>query len=124
MLRGCCRTVTVIHPCRTLNIGCRFRSWPGGVGYWGTPSTRHDLGRPHLLDQSALAPWIDQTVGTLPTPADCVTCGPSRNQIATLPLLSCQRMSLLPSPLKSPVPTIVQPLGALPTAAACETWAP
>src|SRR5258706_11963635 len=91
MLRGCCRTVTVIHPCRTLNIGCRFRSWPGGVGYWGTPSTRHDLGRPHLLDQSALAPWIDQTVGTLPTPADCVTCTPFMNQIATLPLVSCQR---------------------------------
>src|SRR5262245_7023256 len=50
--------------------------------------------RPH---QSALAPWIDQIVGTFPTPADCVTCVPFTNQIATLPLVSCQRMSLLPS---------------------------
>ena len=33
---------------------------------------------------------------------------PFISQIATLPLLSCHRMSLLPSPLKSPVPTIVQ----------------
>src|SRR5215470_17944294 len=46
------------------------------------------------------------------------------NQIATLPLLSRQRMSLLPSPLKSPVSTIDQLVGAEPTAAACMTCAP
>src|SRR5260370_21683802 len=47
------------------------------------------------------------------------------NQIATLPLVSCQRMSLLPSPLKSPVPTIFHTLGgAFPTPAACVTCAP
>jgi hypothetical protein len=34
---------------------------------------------------------------------------------ATLPLPSCQRMSLLPSPLKSPVPAIDQGVAALPT---------
>src|SRR5260221_3136419 len=67
--------------------------------------------------QSALAPWIDQAVGTFPTPADCETCAPFMNQIATLPLLSCQRMSLLPSPLKSPVPTIDHPVEAEPTTA-------
>src|SRR5260221_3871709 len=48
------------------------------------------------------------------TPGDCVTCVPFTNQIATLPLVSCQRMSLLPSPLKSPVSTIDQVVGADP----------
>ncbi|HLK83305.1 MAG TPA: hypothetical protein VKT99_17690 [Xanthobacteraceae bacterium] len=54
-----------------------------------------------------MTPWIDQAVGTFPTPADCVTCAPFMNQIATLPLLSCQRMSLLPSALKSWELTVV-----------------
>jgi hypothetical protein len=63
---------------------------------------------PSFLDQSAFVPWIVQTVGTLPTPADCVTCAPFMNQIATSPLPSCQRMSLVASPLKSPVSTIDQ----------------
>jgi hypothetical protein len=53
-------------------------------------------------------PWIDQTVGTVATPANCVTCVPFMNQIAISPLVSCHRISLLPSPLKSPVSTIVQ----------------
>jgi hypothetical protein len=43
-----------------------------------------------------LAPWIDQTTGTFPTAATWVTWAPFMNQIATLPLVSCQRMSLLP----------------------------
>src|SRR6266852_5704150 len=72
---------------------------------------RRDLGTPTLLDQSALAPWIDQTVGAFPTSADCETCAPFMNQIATLPLVSCHRMSLLRSPLKSPVSTIDQLAG-------------
>src|SRR6266853_693608 len=47
------------------------------------------------------------------------------NQIATLPLLSCQRMSLLPSPLKSPVSLIDhRGNGAEPTPAAWVTCAP
>src|SRR5947209_51080 len=73
-----------------------------GIGWGG--------GGPH---QSALAPWIDQTVGTVATPANCVTCVPFMNQIATSPLVSCQRMSLLPSPSKSPVSTIVQAVGTV-----------
>src|SRR5258708_22652417 len=39
------------------------------------------------------------------------------NQSPTLPLPSRKRMSLLPSPLKSPVPAIDQPVGRAPTAA-------
>src|SRR5882672_5526269 len=78
---------------------------------------------PTLLDQSALAPWIDQTVGTFPTPAPEASV-PFMNQIATLPLVSCQRMSLLPSPSKSPVSTIDQMAGAEPAAAACVTCSP
>src|SRR5258706_15471011 len=46
------------------------------------------------------------------------------NQIATLPLVSCQRMSLLPSPLKSPVSMIDQVVGAEPTPADWVTCAP
>ena len=34
------------------------------------------------------------------------------NQIATVPLVSCQRMSLMPSPPKSPVSTIDHTVGA------------
>src|SRR2546427_11222835 len=55
------------------------------------------------LLQSTLAPWIDQTVGAFPTPAGCLTWAPFMNQIATLPLVSRQRISLLPSPSKSRV---------------------
>src|SRR5258705_10786018 len=70
-----------------------------------TPAGSEARGR--ILPQSALARWIVQTVvGAFPTPAACATCAPFMNQIATLPLVSCQRMSLLPSPLKSPGPTI------------------
>jgi hypothetical protein len=52
--------------------------------------------------QSALAPWIDQAVATFATGEFEVMTPPFMNQIATLPLASCQRMSLLPSPSKSP----------------------
>src|SRR6266404_7221169 len=82
------------------------------------PRSRH---RPHFADQSALAPWIDQVVDAFPTPTDCLTCVPFMNQIATLPPVSCHRMSLLPSPSKSPVSTIDQLAGAEPTAADCVT---
>src|SRR5258706_400582 len=79
----------------------------------------------HTLPQSALAPWIDQPAEPVPTHADCVTCVPFMNQIATLPLvLSYQRMSLLPSPLKSAVPTIDHEVGTDPTPAICATCAP
>src|SRR5208282_1328748 len=86
------------------------------------PSTKHDAAPtrrpPELIrrsvalpHQSAPAPWIDQAVGTVPT---YVAVGfkivvPFISQIATSPDVSCQRMSVMPVPLKSPVPTIVQP---------------
>src|SRR5258707_5602564 len=39
---------------------------------------------------------------------------PFMNQIAMLPLVSCHTTSLLPSPLKSPVPTMDQVVGTFP----------
>ena len=64
--------------------------------------------------QSALAPWIVQLVGTLPRPGVETTCVPFINQIDTSPAVLRHRMSLLPSPLKSPVSAIVQLVGTLP----------
>ena len=49
---------------------------------------------------------------------------PFMNQIAVLPRLSRHRMSLLPSPLKSPVPTMFQVGGTLPTRPPDEMVAP
>src|SRR5258707_369849 len=68
------------------------------------------------LIQSALTPWIDQTVGTFPTPA-LEACVPFMNQIATFPLVSCQRRSPLPLALTSPVPTIDDAVATFPTPA-------
>src|SRR6266852_7848279 len=62
-------------------------------------------------------PTMDQVVGTFPTPAvlGFNTVVPFISQIATLPLVvSRQRISHLPSPLKSPVPTIDQLVGTFP----------
>src|SRR5262245_39854443 len=73
--------------------------------------TEAAISAPTLLDQSTLRPWIDQTVGTVATPAPCKSCAPFMNQIATVPLELRQRMSLLPSPLKSPVSMIDQSVG-------------
>src|SRR5215813_13829809 len=59
-------------------------------------------------------------MGTFPTPAALgfKTLVPFMNQIATLPLVvSRHRTSLLPSPLKSPVPTIDQVVATFPTPA-------
>src|SRR5262250_2185002 len=58
-------------------------------------------------------------MGTFPTPAALgfKTLVPFMNQTATLPLVSCHRTSLLPSPLKSPVPTMDQVVGTFPTPA-------
>src|SRR5258707_5616622 len=59
-------------------------------------------------------------MGTFPTPAALgfKTLVPFMNQIATLPLVvSRHRISLLPSPLKSPVPTTDQVVGTFPTPA-------
>src|SRR5579862_7277676 len=45
-----------------------------------------------------------------------MTAQPFKNQIATSPALSCHRISVMPSPLKSPLPAIDHLLGsALPT---------
>jgi hypothetical protein len=54
-------------------------------------------------------------VGTLPTIALDEIAVPFISQIATLPEVSLQRMSDLPSELKSPVSAIVQTAGTLPT---------
>src|SRR5258708_40185586 len=69
---------------------------------------------------------MDQVVGTFPTNAvlGFKTVVPFISQIATLPLVSIQRMSHLPSPLKSPVPTIDQTVDTLPTSADCRTCVP
>ncbi len=50
----------------------------------------------------------------LPSPAAEEIVPPFMNQIATLPLVSLQRMSLLPSPSKPPVSAIDQVVGTLP----------
>src|SRR5258707_34993 len=65
-------------------------------------------------------PTMDQVVGTFPTPAvlGFKTVVPFISQIAILPLVvSRQRMSHLPSPLKSPVPTMDPFVATFPTAA-------
>src|SRR5450830_602125 len=67
-----------------------------------------------LPRQSALRPWIVQSVDTTPRDAP-VGVAPFINQIAVLPLVSRQRMSLMPSPLKSPVSTMDQLVGTVPT---------
>src|SRR5450755_4538679 len=67
------------------------------------------------LYQSALVPWIVQAVETFATARLEETVPPFIVQIATLPLVSRQRMSLLPSPLKSPVSTIDQLVGTFAT---------
>src|SRR5208282_3413042 len=92
------------------------------------PSTKHDAAAvrrpPELIHrsvalprQSAPAPWIDQAIGTVST---YVAVGfksvvPFISQIVTSPDVSCQRMSLMPSPLKSPVPTIDQAVDTVAT---------
>src|SRR5260370_12303212 len=57
--------------------------------------------------------------GTFPPPAvlGFKTVVPFISQMATLPLVSRQRMSHLPSPLKSPVPTMDQVVATFPTPA-------
>src|SRR5450759_1366587 len=54
-----------------------------------------------LPHQSTLVFWIVQTLGTLPRPAPAEIVAPFMNHIATSPPVERQRMSLLPSPLKS-----------------------
>src|SRR5262249_76701 len=46
-------------------------------------------------------PTTDQTIGTVPRPADFTRAAPFISQTAALPPVSRQAMSLLPSPLKS-----------------------
>src|SRR5208282_4516686 len=65
-------------------------------------------------------PTIDQVLGDTVATYEVVgfkIVVPFISQIATSPDVSCQRMSVLPSPLKSPVPTIDQPdaVGTVPT---------
>src|SRR5262245_35584434 len=61
-----------------------------------------------------------QSAPTAPRLAVELTCRPFMTQITTVPVvLSRQRMSVLPSPLKSPVSTIDQLLGTVPRPAVC-----
>jgi hypothetical protein len=69
-------------------------------------------------------PATDHDEGTLPTPVDNNTVPPLMSHIARLPALSCQRISPLPSPLKSPVATTEQFVGMLPSGAVEVTAAP
>src|SRR5450631_762431 len=74
--------------------------------------------------QSALVPWIVQAVETFATARLEETVPPFIAQTTTLPLVSRQRMSLLPSPSKSPVPTIDQLVGTVPRLTYCDTVPP
>src|SRR5262249_36847369 len=65
--------------------------------------------------QSALALWICQSVGNEPTPSADITVPPFINHTPTPPTELRQRMSEVPSPLKSPVWEIVQSLSKEPT---------
>src|ERR1035441_9852504 len=66
-----------------------------------------------LPHQSALAPWIDQLVGKIPK-LEALYCVPFISHIHTVPSELRQRISLLPSPLKSPVSKIDQLVGKTP----------
>src|SRR5215470_14359134 len=134
----CCTALQGGHAaCRTLEIQCRSQSPPGHVGCWPPADiwvsvryphsrtfrmgTEAAISAPTLLDQSTLRPWIDQTVGMLPSPAvlGFKTVVPFISHIATSPVVVFrQRMSLLPSPLKSPVSTMDQVVATFPTPAA------
>ena len=62
-----------------------------------------------------VARWAIPVVGTVPRAPVCGTCRPFSSQIATVPVVSSrQRMSALPSPLKSPVPAMIQFGGTVP----------
>src|SRR3974390_1793679 len=67
---------------------------------------------------------MDHVVGTLPSPPAVKTVAPFMSQIDVFPLVSRQTMSLMPSALKSPVPTTLQEVGMLPTPADDRTWVP
>ena len=72
--------------------------------------------RAAAFGQSAFIPWINHG-GSLAEPGEPppITVAPFNSQITTCPVLKLyQRMSLLLSPLKSPVSTIVQGLAAEP----------
>src|SRR3981189_2377585 len=59
-----------------------------------------------------------------PRPPVDDTVAPFMNQIAVLPLVSRHKRSALPSPLKSPVPTIDQAAGTTPSPPDDATAAP
>src|SRR6516225_56810 len=66
--------------------------------------------------QSAFMPWICQGFGAEPGEPPPITDAPFKNHSTTCPLLLFHhRMSLLPSPLKSPVSATIQGLGTEPS---------
>src|SRR5258708_5001359 len=124
VLTGGCNLATRANLTPSRHLGCGIR-YPYCRTFRIVSTEGAISASPTLRDQSAFTPWIDHVVGAFPTPAYDATCVPFMNQIATLPpLSSCQRRSLLPSPLKSPVPTIAQAVGTVPIPANCVTCAP
>src|SRR6516225_6656523 len=70
---------------------------------------------PCLINQSAFITWICQSIVAEPGEPPPLVSVPLMNQINTCPVVVLrQRMSLIPSPLKSPVPTITQSVVTLP----------
>jgi hypothetical protein len=50
---------------------------------WGSSGERRARPTQYLINRCC--GWIDQTVGTVAAPANCVTCAPFINHTATLP---------------------------------------
>jgi len=59
------------------------RVLPRWIDDLASSSERQARPTQHLINRCC--GWIDQTVGTVATPANCVTCAPFMNHTATLP---------------------------------------
>jgi len=55
----------------------------GGSTIWASSGECRARPTQHLVNRCC--GWIDQAVGTVATPANCVTCAPFINHTATLP---------------------------------------
>src|ERR1700694_1421611 len=65
---------------------------------------------------------IVQRDDTAPRLPEDVTLAPFINQITVVPSVNCHKMSVFPSPLKSPVALICQPVGPAPSPEEEATW--
>src|SRR5215475_10009019 len=70
----------LIHHIATLLASPHGR---GGSAIWVSSGERRARQTQHLINR--YCGWIDQTVGTVATPANCVTCAPFINHTPTLP---------------------------------------